>query len=523
MKKIICLIVSIALTIGFCGCRQNVTELSSNEQVVESTQSQGDREMSLLYSYTDSFNPYTAKTAANRQISALLYDSLIKTDNNFEPVYSLASDTVMQDNKCTVYLKDARFTDGSIVTADDVVYSYKTAKESSVYMHNFYEVVSLAAIDSKTVVFTLSQNDPFFVNLLTFPIIKSGTSGVLDSDGKEIAPVGSGRYKIAQDGVSLVLNDDYYGQKGVIKNIRLINSPDSVSTTHYVEVGAVGMYYNDSNNIVRMSAKKAEINLNRLVYIGINDSYGSLATKEMRYAISSALNRDDICQTAYYNNAISATGFFNPYFKATKALQTIESSPNSKITVENLSKIGYNKMNSNGFYANSSGNNPVFTLLVNSENSSRVAAANLIAAQCKTAGIQINVISCTYEQYLERLSNGEFQLYLGEIQLLDNMDMTQLVVPGGTAAFGVSDKTTTDNPEQQTEQDIPQVSPCRAILDSYHAAQCGIADVAGTLLTEMPQIPVCFLEGVLFYDSTIKSGVMASSNDIYLNFENYEF
>ena len=61
------------------------------------------------------------------------------------------------------------------------------------------------------------------------------------------------------------------------------------------------------------------------------------------------------------------------------------------------------------------------------------------------------------------------------------------------------------------------------ILESYHTGQCGISDIAGTLLTEMPQIPICYLKGVLFYDSAIKGGVMASSSDIYLNFENYEF
>ena len=505
---------------GICACRQNVTEFSSNDLVVESSLPQNSKEMSLLYSSADSMNPYLAKTTANRQIATLVYDSLVKTDNNLEAVYCLAESITIEDKKCTVYLRNTRFTDGSVLTADDVVYSYKIAKECSVYLHNFYEVVSVSATDLKTVVFTLSQNDPLFMNLLTFPILKSGTSSVFDSDGKEIPPVGSGRYKIADDGASLVQNGDYYGEKGSVKVIRLINSPDATSTVHYVEVGAVGMYYNDSNNIVRMSAKKAEVNLNRLVYIGINDSYGSLATKEMRYAISSALGRDEICKTAYYNNAVSATGYFSPYFKPTKSLQTIESTPNSKITVENLSKIGYNKMNSNGFYANASGNNPVFTLLVNSENASRVAAANLIAAQCKTAGIQINVVSCTYEQYLTRLSTGSFQLYLGEVQLLDNMDMTQLVVSGGSAAFGVSDKVAAD---EALEENTVLVSPCKSILDSYHTAQCGIGDVAGTLLTEMPQIPVCFLEGVLFYDSAIQGGVEPSSNDIYLNFENYEF
>lgn len=525
MKRVACVLISLILIFSFCGCRQNVMDSSSSEDVGDiPSQTTGKKEISLLYSYTDSVNPYTAKTDANREIASLLYDSLVKTNNNFEPIFVLAESVQTADKVCTVKLKNATFTDGSSVTAEDVLYSYNTAKSTARFAHNFYETLSVSVIDTKTIAFTLSQNDPYFVNLLTFPIIKSNTSGTHDSDGKEIAPIGCGRYKISESGSCLERNENYYGKKGAIKTIKLINSPDSASTSHYVEIGATDMYYTDGGDIVRMSGKKAEINLNRMVYIGINDSYGSLATREMRYAISSALDRDAICQTAYYNNAQSATGFFNPHFMPAKSLQTIEGKPNSKITVENLSKIGYNSMNSNGYYANASGNNPVFTLLVNSENSSRVAAANLIAAQCKTAGIQINVIQCTYEQYVERLSSGSFQLYLGEVQLLDNMDMTQLVVTGGTAAYGVSDKTAAQTDDTTVpEQETVQVSPCKSILDSYHAAECGIGDVAATLLTEMPQIPVCYLEGILFYDSSIKGGVQASSSDIYLNFENYEF
>ena len=56
--------------------------------------SHGGKTVSLLYSYSDSFNPYTAKTAANREISSLLYDSLIKTDNNFSHVKCDALDVI---------------------------------------------------------------------------------------------------------------------------------------------------------------------------------------------------------------------------------------------------------------------------------------------------------------------------------------------------------------------------------------------------------------------------------------------
>lgn len=532
MKKIFCVFLALCMLLTFAGCK-NVTDTGSSSEYtdIEPSLSSDTKTVSLLYSYSDSFNPYTAKTAANREISSLLYDSLIKTDNNFEPICVLALSAETVDKVCTVKLRDAIFWDGSTVTADDIIYSYNTAKATARYTHNFYEVVSVSAADSKTVVFKLSQNDPYFANLLDFPIIKSGTSGVTDADGKEIPPTGCGRYYIAEDGVSFKQNQNYYGKKGNIQTVKLINSPDAASTSHYVEVGATAVYYTDGDNIVRMSGKKAEVNLNRLIYIGVNSSYGSLGSREMRYAISSALDRDAICQTAYYNNAVSATGFFNPYFKATNSLQTIESTPNSKITVENLAKIGYNNMNSNGFYANTSGNNPVFTLLVNSENSSRVTAAKLIAEQCKAAGIQINVVECSYEQYVERLASGSFQLYLGEIKVLNNMDFSQLVIPGGSAAYGVgageddtadTDVQNAENPDV-SQSDTSRISGCEQILAAYHSGSCGISDVAGTLLTEMPQIPVCYLNGVLFYDSAIIGGVQASGSDVYLSFENYEF
>lgn len=526
MKKLFCLVLAFCMIFCLTSCKK-ATDLSSSSEGAVTLPSQQDtaKTLSLLYSYSDSINPYTAVTASNRQLSSLLYDSLIKTDTNFNAVCVLAGSADLDGKTCTVRLRDARFTDGSTVTADDVIYSYKIAKETPRYAYNFYEIESVSAMDSKTVVFKLTQCDEYFLNLLTFPIIKSGTSGVHDADGKEIAPTGCGRYILSEDRRSLNLNKNYYGKIGKIEKVDLINSPDAASTAHYVEVGATSIYYAEGDNIVRMSGKKTEVNLNRFIYIGINASYGSLQTKEMRYAISSALDRDAICRTAYYNNAVAAKGFFNPSFEATRALQTIESKPNTKITVENLSKIGYNSMNSNGYYANTAGNNPVFSLLVNSENSSRVAAAKAIAAQCKSAGIQINVVECTYEQYLARLSSGSFQLYLGEIQVGSNMDFSNLVVAGGTAAFGVadnlpSDQDAADGGEQNTATDK---NGCEQILATYHKGECGISDVATTLLTEMPQIPVCYLNGVLFYDSAIKGGIETSNSDIYLNFENYEF
>ena len=535
MKKLLCVMLALCMTFCLFACGKAPQEQAATQSEAQTSPEQNTKDsLSLLYCYGDSFNPYLSKTVSNRQIGLLLFDSLVKIDNNFNAVYLLAESVQITDKVCTVTLRDANFSDGSAVTADDVIYSYNLAKESTQYAHNFYEVVSLVAVDSKTVSFELTQYDPYFANLLTFPILKSGTSGITDTDGKEIPPIGCGRYVLSSDATKLDQNQNYFGKLGVIKTIDLINSPDSASTSHYVEVGATDIYYNEDGNIVRMSGKKAEVNMNRLIYIGINNFYGDLASKEMRYAISSAIDREAVCRTAYFNKAASATGYFNPDFAPTIAVQTIQNIPDSKITVENLSKIGYNNMNPDGFYENSEGKHPTFTLIVNSENDSRVTAAKLISEQCKNAGIQIDVIECTYEEYLRCLTEGDFHLYIGEVQILDNMDFSGLVTSNGSAAYGLAQKVeeetdetdkdavSPENPQEETETEIPK-TVCETTLDAYHAGDCGVADVAATLLTEMPQIPICYLNGILFYSSDIQNGVEASAGDIYFNIENYEF
>ena len=162
-------LVSFIMIISLAGCRNNPDNFSSSqENSLSSSTSANHKSISLLYSYSDSFNPYTAKTTANRELSSLLYDSLIKTDNNFEPMYFLATSVQIESNQCIVRLRDAVFTDGSKLTADDVIYSYNMAKNCARFADNFYAVTSVSSLDSKTIQFTLSQNDPYFINLLDF-------------------------------------------------------------------------------------------------------------------------------------------------------------------------------------------------------------------------------------------------------------------------------------------------------------------------------------------------------------------
>ncbi len=520
LKKILCLISALCVALCAVGCRSNTdgsSSLPSDLQIGGATREY----FSVLCCYSDSFNPYTAETEINRNLSRLIFDPLLKLDNNYEPIYCLAQSVEMNGTALTVRLKNATFTDGSAVAAADVVYSYNLARASgTVYATQLGTVASAVAADGMTVVFNLKRYDPYFERLLDFPILKSGSDKRTDIDDVVLPPIGSGRYYPSDDGTRLIRNDQYFAKKSNITEIRLINSPDAASVSHYVEVGATDFYYTDisDGNIVRMSGKKLDINLNQLVYIGINQTYGQLNERNMRYAIAAAIDRTEICSLAFYNNAQPATGFFPSYFKDAASVQTLEKTANLQITVENLEKIGYNKTNDAGLRINSSGNSAVYTLLVNRENASRVAAANLIAQQLSRAGLSIRVVAKSTAEYIADLQSGNFQLYLGEIRVPANMDLSALVMPAGGAAYGI--------PATSVAPDgTPIPNPIVQTVNAFYSGTASISDTAGVLITEMPSVPVCYRGGLLFYDNAIglSSGedVSASRSDIFLSCEDY--
>ena len=520
-KKIICFVLCLVMIFCLCSCGSDENKSSKNENNTQ--QAPGTKDISMLYCKADSFNPYSAVSDINRNLCKLLYEPLFKTDNSYNVVYCLAEKVSYGDLSCTVQLKSSSFTDGSPVTAEDVVYSYNLAKSDGEFSAKLYRTTGISAVSQNTVTFNLTVNDPYILNLLDFPIVKAGSDVITNSDGIVQPPIGCGRYILSADKSYLYLNEDYYGSKGAIKKIQLIDTPDKDAVSHYVEVGAVSFYYADlsDGHIVRMSGKKTDINLNNLIYIGINDSYGRLSEKNVRYAISSALDRTDICSNAFHNNATPATGFFNPAFQETGAVQSLSDKSNLQITIENLNKIGYNSVDDEGYRINSRGKRLTFKLLVNSENLFRVSAAHTIAAQLKAAGIEITVVEKPFDQYLQDLSSGNFQLYLGEISILQNMDLSPLVVKGGSAAFGVGlGEAVTTTPTDPNSP--PATDPVAESLAAFYEGRIPISDVAGILLTEMPQIPICYRKSILFYSDSI-SGLKASESDIYFNIESYSY
>lgn len=503
----------------FSACSKNKGS-KGEDSSGDSSSAESETSLQLLYCSSDTLNPFNTENQLNVMIGRLIYEPLFSLSNEFEAIPVLAESISVNEKTYTVKLISAKFSDGSAVTAEDVLSSFLLAKESPLYSYLFYNVISAEAVNETNISFTLKNLDPYFQNMLTFPVIKKDSDKLTDSDKVELPPIGSGKFAFASSEAlsekMLIKNTQYHGECNV-DIIKLVDAPDSEAVAHHVEVGATDIYYTDpaSSNIVRMSGKKSSVNLNNLVYIGVNHSKGKLSDPAIRQALSAALDRTELAKTPYYGNAIAAPGFFHPDFKPCIGYQTIQLTADNKICIENLEKIGYNRLDSDGFYLNEKGDRLEFDLLVNDENSARVAAAKLISKQAAEVGIKINVNAVDSELYLAAIKANNFELYIGEVKVSQNMDMSELVLPGGRAAFGIL------APKKTTDESGAASRDYTDVIEGIKKGEDLVSSLATSLVTDMPVIPLLFRSSLLFYSKNVSDVSGASAYDPLLSINNF--
>ncbi len=508
--------------------------------------------VSLAFSSTDSLDPYTAVTKYNKELCELLYDSLITLDENFSPVYRLASSVTLAGKNCTVVLADARFSDGSTVTAEDVVYSLQKAKKSETrYATQLAGVSSCSASGAKTVEITLSKSDPYFTNLLDFPILKKGSDELKNQDGKVLPPIGGGRYIYQADSMLLAANPTYRGGALSLETIQLVETPDDEALSHNIEVGNISISYSDlsSNTPLRMTGKNLSVGLNNLVYLGINFGNGYLSEPRFRQAVSLAVDRQKIAASAYIGYAAAANGPFPSSWKEAAGLQTMSSTPEISRAVALLEEIGYNTKDGDGYRLNAGGRRITLTLLCNLDNTARTAAAELLKEQLAAVGIELSVRTVNWNAYLSELSSGSFDLYIGEVKLQGNMDLSALVTEKSGACFGyiktprqTASSTSSassasavsavsavsassgSSAASLTDENVPYVTvSAYDIVNDMYKGEATLADVLAAFNSELPVIPLCHRAGQLAYSSRIRSTLTPTVSDLFSGIETIAF
>ena len=177
LKKVLSVILVSVLVMGIAGCGKTQTNAKSEKEPEKG-------EMLSIFSYKpDTFCPIASKNEANLRMLGIIYDGLISLGDNYIPQPALAEYWQASDNNTvwTVNLrKNATWHDGGDCTADDVVYTVNQIKklESSPYSYNVSMISEVKKQSETSVSFTLTKPLANFVNLLYFPIIKSGAEKI---------------------------------------------------------------------------------------------------------------------------------------------------------------------------------------------------------------------------------------------------------------------------------------------------------------------------------------------------------
>src|SRR3989344_3113787 len=151
-------------------------------------------------------NPLLAMSDADRDLSALTYAGLMGISGTGDLVSILAeSYDLSSDGKTYTFIlnKNAKFSDGTPVTADDIVFTIQKAQSPALKSPKYADWVGVgvAAVDQRTVRFTLSKPYAPFLGLMTLGILPSRLwKNISDEEFPfsmlESNPVGAGPFKV---------------------------------------------------------------------------------------------------------------------------------------------------------------------------------------------------------------------------------------------------------------------------------------------------------------------------------------
>ena len=145
-------------------------------------------------------------------------------------------------------------------------------------------------------------------------------------------------------------------------------------------------------------------------------------------------------------------------------------------------------------------------MVVNSENAVRLNAAKLIAQQLRDCGFTVNLSVLDYDSYLIRLDSGIWDLYIGEVKLTADMDLSLFFSAEGQANYGVD----------------ASCASAQAWRE-WRAGTVNTSTFEQVFLQDQPFVPLCFRSGVLYCAKELQIEGEVNENDLYANLYTWSY
>ena len=309
-------------------------------------------------SEVQSLDPHKIEGVPESNINRDLFEGLLISDVDGKPSPGVAEKWENKDFKVwTFHLrKDAKWSDGTPVTAQDFVYSWQrlanpnTASPYASYLQyghivNIDDIIAgkkpitdlgVKALDDHTFEVTLSEPVPYFYKLLVHSSVSPVPRAAVEKFGEKWTQpaniVTNGAYKlkdwVVNERIVLERNTNYWDNvKTVINQVTYLPISSEVTDVNRYRSGEIDMTYNNMPIELFQKLKKEipnEVHVDPYLctyYYEINNQKAPFNDVRVRTALKLALDRDIIVNKVKNQGDLPAYSFTPPYTDGAKLVE----------------------------------------------------------------------------------------------------------------------------------------------------------------------------------------------------------
>lgn len=398
-------------------------------------------------------DPFVMTGTTWRTVKLAIFRGLVNygVDGKLSPELAQSYEISPDGKTLTFHLRDAKFHDGSPVTAADVkaTFDHIMAPDSTASFRNQFLIVDhIDVIDPKTVRFVLKQPSVSFIHYLALPetvIVPAAWLAQHKNDAGTAAPIGAGPFKFVRwtRGRELVVKkfDGYYKPgKPYLDEIVYNFYGDENTRVNAIKSGDVDIIdYVPSRSLAELQ-KDPDIQLERTLgpFMGLvfNMHVKPLANADVRRAIAYTVDRDVIVKTAFDGVGTSIWGLAIPqgypgYSEARKNYYKVDIARAKQL----MAKAGY----PNGFEAR---------LVATSQYSFYSKIAVVLQSQLAQIGIKLKLDMPDWTTRMSKVSNGDYDMaIIGDVGEVTDPDWLSNYYYGGKVPVRTSNSAYFDDPQ----------------------------------------------------------------------------
>lgn len=387
-----------------------------------------------------SLDPHKIEGVPESNINRDLFEGLVIGDIQGHPIPGAAESWDNKDFKVwTFHLrKDAKWSDGTPVTAQDFVYSWqrladpKTASPYASYLQyghllNVDDIIAgkkpitdlgVKAIDDKTFEVTLSEPVPYFYKLLVHPSVSPVPKAAIEKYGEKWTQpaniVTNGAYKlkdwVVNERIVLERNPQYWDNaKTVINQVTYLPISSEVTDVNRYRSGEIDMTYNNMPIELFQKLKKEipqEVHVDPYLctyYYEINNQKAPFTDARVRTALKMALDRDIIVNKVKNQGDLPAYSYTPPYTDGMKVVKpewfTWSQEKRNEEAKKLLAEAGY------------TADKPLtFNLLYNTSDLHKKLAIAVASIWKKNLGANVKLENQEWKTFLDNRHQGTFDV-----------------------------------------------------------------------------------------------------------------